>query len=436
MKKKHLLFSSAIAVVLAILPNRYQCQIDPDEDPTQFFQLNTITTAVPFLMIGPDSRSGALGDAGVALSPDANSLHWNPAKMAFSDSELDVSLCYTPWLRALVDDMNLAYLSGVNKLNRKQALGYALRYFSLGNITFTDEQGQTIRDFQPAEFSLDAGFSQKFSDKFSGGVTGRFIHSNLTGGVTVVGAESKPGISVAADLGLFYTNKRANWFGGKGMFNWGMNISNIGSKMSYTATAARDFIPGNLRLGAAYKMQIDDYNALTFTFDLNKLLVPTQPIYHEYDISTIVSGFDPNVGVATGIVQSFYDAPGVVTFTDSINLQPVGPEGAMVDVYHDPSEYTVEQGSVFREELREINIGGGLEYDFMDVFSFRTGYFYEHYSKGNRQFIAMGAGLKYTVFNIDLSYIISTTQQNPLANTLRFTLSLQFSDLEEFLKED
>ena len=151
-----------------------------EEDPTQLLQLNTITTAVPFLMIAPDSRSGAMGDVGVALSPDANSMHWNPAKMAFSANEVEMSLSYAPWLRALVDDMNLAYVSSVRRLNKRQAYGVALRYFSLGNITFTDEVGTTIRDFQPAELSLDGGFSQKFTDKLSGGFSARFIHSNLT----------------------------------------------------------------------------------------------------------------------------------------------------------------------------------------------------------------------------------------------------------------
>lgn len=416
MKKTQYILTTIIALILVALPQSAISQLTQDE-AANIVQLNTITTAVPFLMIAPDSRSGALGDAGVALSADANCMHWNPAKMAFNENDLDISLSYAPWLRALVDDMNLAYLTGIDKLNKRQAIGYALRYFSLGNITFTDEVGTTIRDFQPAELSIDVGFSQKFSEKFSGGVAGRFIHSNLTGGISVLGAESKPGISVAADVGLFYTNKYANWFGGKGTFNWGMNISNIGAKMSYTETAQRDFIPTNLRLGSYYKFQVDDYNSVAFTFDLNKLLVPTQPVYNQDDANTIASGYDPNVGVATGMIQSFYDAPGVVSFNDD-------------------DTYSIEDGSIFREELREINIGGGLEYEFLDVFAFRTGYFFEHYSKGNRQFVTLGAGIKYTVFAIDLSYLISTTQQNPLANTLRFTLRMQFSEIQDALSED
>ena len=208
-----------------------------EEDPAQLLQLNTITTAVPFLMIAPDSRSGAMGDVGVALSPDANSMHWNPAKMAFSENEVEMSMSYAPWLRALVDDMNLAYVSSVRRLNKRQAFGVALRYFSLGNITFTDEVGTTIRDFQPAELSLDGGFSQKFSDKFSGGFSARFIHSNLTGGTSVQGADSRPGISVAADLSMYYVNDEADWGSKDGIFSWGMNMSNLGAKMSYTAVS-------------------------------------------------------------------------------------------------------------------------------------------------------------------------------------------------------
>ena len=180
--------------------------------------------------------------------------------------------------------------------------------------------------------------------------------------------------------------------------------------MSYSESADRDFIPTNLKTGAALKLLLDDYNSLTFTADINKLLVPTTPIYDQESGADIISGYDPNVGVATGMIQSFYDAPGIVDFNDD-------------------GTYTIEDGSVFREELREFNIGGGVEYLFNDAFAFRTGFFNEHYSKGARQFITLGAGIKYTVFTVDLSYLISTRQQNPLANTLRFTLRLQFADL-------
>jgi hypothetical protein len=330
--------------------------------------------------------------------------------MAFMEDDVEFTSSYVPWLRELVDDMNLAYVSGVRKISPRQAWGGALRYFSLGNITFTDDAGITIRDFKPAEFSLDAGFSQRFTDRFGGGVTGRFINSNLTGGTNVHGANSKPGRSVAVDVGLFYTNPKAQLGGKKGVFNLGMNVSNIGAKMSYTESADRDFIPAHLRLGTAYELFVDEYNSLTFTVDANKLLVPTPPIMDQESGTEIVSGYDANVGVATAIVQSFYDAPGVVDFNED-------------------GTYTIQEGSILREELREYNLGGGIEYNYNDVFAFRSGFFNEHYSKGNRQFITLGAGIKYTVFTVDLSYLISTRLQNPLANTLRFTLRLQFADL-------
>ncbi len=399
----------ALSVLLTSTIGRAQLQSQLDR--AQQVQLNTITTAVPFLMIAPDSRSGALGDAGVALSADAASLHWNPAKMAFAENEFEVTLSYSPWLRALVDDMNLAYVAGYRKLNDQQAVGGGIRFFSLGQITFTDEVGSAIRDFRPAEFSLDAAFSQKLSKRFSGGIGARFINSNLTGNMNILGADSRPGRSVAVDVGLFYTQDKMKVGDKKAIWNWGLNISNIGAKMSYTETAQRDFLPANLRLGTAFTMLLDDYNSLTFVLDANKLLVPTPPVFDQADRSTILSGFDPNVGVAQAMVQSFYDAPGNVIFQQD-------------------GTYIIEQGSRFREEMREINLGGGLEYWYDKQFAFRAGYFYEHFTKGNRQFITLGAGLKYTVFAIDLSYLISTTQQNPLANTLRFTLRLEFDKLD------
>ena len=417
---KQILFSNVLAIALWTLFASHSAlgQLVEEDILGRDPELNTITTAVPFLLIAPDSRSGAMGDVGVALSPNSNSMHWNPAQLTFIENEVEYSLSYAPWLRQLVDDMNLAYLSYARRLNKRQSYGLALRYFSLGNITFTDEVGTTIRDFQPAELSLDGGFSQKFSDKFSGGFSARFIHSNLTGGTSVQGADSRPGMSVAADLSMYYVNDEANWGSKDGTFSWGMNMSNLGAKISYTETAARDFLPSNLRIGAAYKTEIDEYNSLTLAFDANKLLVPTQPVIltapegPDSGALVLFSGMDPNVGVATGIVQSFYDAPGTV-------VDP--PNG---DPY-------IVAGSRLGEELREINLGVGLEYEFADVFAFRSGYFFEHWSKGNRQFINLGFGVKYTTFTIDMSYLMSTSGNgtNPLGNTLRFTLGLQFSEL-------
>ena len=210
---------------------------------------------------------------------------------------------------------------------------------------------------------------------------------------------------------MLHSNDNVKFGDRDGRMNWGICISNVGAKMSYTETAERDFIPTNLKTGVAATVFLDDYNNLTFTMDANKLLVPTAPAYGEGDDDDIiVSGYDPNVGVATGILQSFYDAPGIV------ERQGDGT-------------YTIEPGSILREELREVNLGGGIEYDYNGVFAVRGGYFYEHFTKGNRQFITLGAGIKYTVLDIDLSYLIATTQQNPLANTLRFSLRLAFDDV-------
>lgn len=367
-------------------------QIVDQSDRAAQIQLNTITTAVPFLLIAPDSRAGAMGDASVATSGDAGSIHGNPAKLAFAENNMELMMSYSPWLRNLVNDMNLAYLSGYKKINDKQAVAGALRFFSLGSITFTGEDGTLIRDFKPAEFSLDIAFSQKLSERFSGGIAARYINSNLTGGGNFFGVDTKPGRAVAVDLGAFYTNDDISLGGKDATFNWGMNISNIGTKMSYTETSERDFLPANLRMGIALELDLDSYNSIMITTEVNKLLVPTPPRYSADDPTQIEAGKDPNVGVATAIFQSFGDAP----------------DG-------------------FKEEMREINESIGLEYWYDKQFAFRTGFFNEHYSKGNRQFITLGAGLVYNVFAIDMSYLISTRQNNPLEDTLRFSLKFQFS---------
>ena len=382
-------------------------------------QLNTITTAVPFLLISPDSRAGGMGDAGVAISPDANVIHWNPSKLAFAENDGEFSMSYSPWLRNLVPDMSLAYLAGYKRLsNKRSAIGGSLRYFNLGSILFTDVNGSTIRDFKPAEFAVDLAFAQKFSDRFSGGIAIRYINSNLTGGISVQGANSKAGQSVAADVSFFYMNDQAQMGDKDATFAFGVNVSNIGAKMSYTETAAQNFIPINLRLGPSIKLELDQYNSIAFNMDVNKLLVPTPPVYLLDENGALIidpvtgnyqvaSGRDPDVGVMSGILGSFTDAPGNVGYDD--NGKPY-----------------VESGSRLREELREINLAGGFEYWYAEQFAFRTGYFWEHYTKGNRKYFTLGAGVKYSIFTLDLSYLIANTQRSPLANTLRFTLGFKF----------
>lgn len=382
-------------------------------------QINTITTAVPFLLIAPDSRSSAMGDAGVAISPDANATHWNAAKLSFIDDKDDfgVSISYSPWLRQLVNDINLAYLSGYKKIDKNSAVGVSMRYFSLGNITFTDITGQTIRDFKPNEFAFDVAYSRKLSENFGTAITLRYVNSNLTGGISTTGGETSAGRSVAADVSMFYQGNEFSMGDIPSNINFGLNISNIGAKMAYTDNADRDFIPTNLRLGTALNMEIDEYNKLTFAVDANKLLVPTQPIYQLEggEVVTdgsgnpiIYSGKDPNVGTAAGMFQSFIDAPGVVIY-----------EG-------DSTSAGIESGSKFKEELNEINLSIGTEYWYSDIFAVRAGYFHEHWSKGNRRFVSLGAGVKYQALQLDLSYLLSLTQNSPIANTVRFTLKFAF----------
>ena len=354
--------------------------------------LNTITTSVPFLLIAPDSRAGAMGDAGVASSPDANSMHWNPSKYAFVTKQTGISISYTPWLKALVPDISLAYLSGYYKLNKTGVIATSLRYFSLGDITFTDIIGNTIGQFRPNEFAYDIGYATKLGDHFSGGGALRYIHSNLTGNINVQGAATHAGNTVAADVSGFYQSDEKDISGKKSILRFGANISNIGAKISHSDQGNKDFIPINLKLGSSLHMQLDDYNEVSFILDINKLLVPTPPIYDTVNGQYVIKyGKDPNRGVVSGMVGSFSDAPGG-----------------------------------FNEELREFNIGGGFEYWYAKQFSLRAGYFNEPSSKGGRKFITLGLGAKYNVFGLDFAYLIPTEQRHPLQNTLRFSLVFDF----------
>lgn len=360
--------------------------------------LNTITTAVPFLLISPDSRAGGMGDVGVATSPDANSLHWNPAKFAFVEDEVGFAVSYVPWLRALVPDINLSYLAGYKKLNKNEAIAMELRYFTLGDITFTDVIGNNLGQYKPSEFAIGSAYSRKLSDQFSLAISGRYIYSNLTGGQSAGGITTNAGQSIAADVAGYY--RKDIRIAKKDMeLAIGANVSNIGNKVRYTETSTRDFIPINLRLGTALNADLDEYNKISFAFDINKLLVPTPPIYNDSIDGQIDFGQDPNVSVVSGIFQSFGDAPGG-----------------------------------FSEEMREINFSIGTEYWYDDQFAVRAGYFNEHNTKGGRKFFTFGSGVKYNVFALDFSYLINASRaingNNPLANTMRFTLIFDFGAME------
>ncbi len=362
-------------------------------------EVNTITSAVPFLMIAPDSRSGGMGDVGVALSPDANSMHWNPAKYAFAPNDMGFAISYTPWLRELIPDINLAYLSGYKRIDQDQVIGFSLLYFSLGDIVFTDVVGNTSGGFNPNEFAVDAAYARSFSDRFAGSLAFRYIYSNLTGGQFVGGMESNPGQAYAADVSLYYQNEDLIAGDYDATFAWGLNLSNLGSKISYQANSDKDFIPMNMRLGAAYTIEFDDYNSLTMAADVNKMLVPTPPVYYSDSVDIegdpiIQFGYDPNVGVAAGMFQSFYDAP-------------LG----------------------FSEELKEFTYSVGVEYWYAKQFAIRGGYFHEHATKGNRKYFTLGIGLRLNVFGLDFAYLVPIYQNNPLANTLRFSLLFDMEGL-------
>jgi hypothetical protein len=373
-------------------------------------RLNTITTAVPFLLISPDSRAGGMGDAGCASSTDVNSIHWNPSKLAFADKQMGIGVSYTPWLRALVPDINLAYLSGYYKTKKNGTFGASLRYFSLGDITFTDINGNTTGQFRPNEFAFDIAYATKLGKNFSAGGAARYTNSNLTGGTFVDGSATHPGRAFSVDISALYKVETLKIGDKKSTGAIGLNISNIGTKMTYSDRGGKnnsDFIPINMRLGGSLAMNLDDFNSIVFLADFNKLLVPTPPIYKrkinpttgqpegvDYDANgdpIILKGKDPKRGVAEGIFGSFNDAPG----------------GA-------------------KEELREINYSLGMEYWYNKLFAIRLGYFREHPTKGNRQYFTLGAGVKYNVFGLDFAYLIPTQQRNPLENTLRFSLTFDF----------
>ena len=359
-------------------------------------KLNTITTSVPFLLIGPDARSGAMGDVGVATNPDVNSMHWNPSKFAFIENDLGVSISFVPWLRALVNDINLSYLTGYKKIGDNQAVGFELGYFSLGEITFTDVNGIELSKYDPKEYIFGSAYSRKLSRSFSLSVGGKYILSNLTGGQTAGTIPTVAGQSIAADLSAFYM-KPMRIKDKEIDLSIGCNISNIGSKVSYTETISDDFIPINLRLGLALGGNIDTYNKISVAFDINKLLVPTPA---EYKGTDRVAGMDPDVGVVEGMFQSFWDAPGGT-----------------------------------KEEFREINYSTGMEYWYDNQFAVRSGYFSEHQTKGGRKYLTFGMGMKYTVYTIDFSYLINANNNagatNPLANTMRFSLTWDFGGSQD-----
>jgi len=351
---------------------------------------NPIVTAVPSLSIAPDARAGGMGDVGVATTPDVNSQFWNPAKYVFMESDAGISVSYTPWLRKLVSDIDLAYLAGYWKLDKEQALSASLRYFSLGDITLMDQLGYPQGSAHPNELAFDLAYSRLLSEHFSASVALRYIHSDLNNGVNLAGqTEMYPGSAVAGDIAGYYKTPVA-LEGVDGTLNVGLNISNIGSKISYDKNATSSFIPTNMRLGTSFDYPLDNYNKFSVSLDFNKLLVPTQNSMTAKEYS--------DLSPLSGIFKSFSDAPGGL-----------------------------------KEELQEVMWSLGAEYAYNNQFFVRGGYFNESQYKGNRKYFTAGAGFKLNVFQLDAAYVISTSSSNPLDQTLRFSLSFDLYGLKNLI---
>lgn len=367
---------------------------------------NPVSTGVVSLGITPDARGASLGDAGAATDPDVNSQFWNTSKYAFAYSQAGVSLSYTPWLRKLVNDIFLANLSGYWKLGSgdNQAISASLRYFSLGEISMTDNEGNLQSSINPYEMAFDLGYSRKLSEKYSMGVALRYIYSNLAYNDAASGEEQKGGSAFAADINGYYTTYPVI---GRNECQWafGWNISNIGTKISYNGGNDVAFLPTNLKIGTTFTFPIADYNNLSFSLDLNKLLVPTRPRLSDYeDDPEGQAKYEDDLqewkdmSPISGIFKSFTDAPG----------------GAS-------------------EELKEINYSIGAEYSYNQQFFLRAGYFHESAMKGNRQYFGFGAGFSLNVVKLDASYMIATAQSSPLDQTLRFTLTFDMDGLKDIL---
>lgn len=361
-------------------------------------RINVVTTAVPFLRISPDARAGGMGDLGIATSADANSAFWNLAKTPFNSSKSSVAVTYTPWLKDLgLNDVYLASLAGYTKIDEMQAISGALRYFSLGNIQFTDNLGNDLNTFRPREFGIDFGYSRKLSDKSGVGLGFKYIYSNLAGGAAVGSTSYKAGTAVAADLSFYHNGENEAGTG----WSYGAVLSNLGSKISYTDNAdQKDFIPANMGLGATYTSAFDETNKITFGVDINKLLVPTPPA--EGDAAGLAAY--RSKGVMSSWFSSFGDAPGG-----------------------------------FSEEVKEFQVSAGAEYWYNNQFALRAGYFYEDKTKGARQYFTMGVGLKYNVFGLNFSYLApsgSGVNRNPLSNTLRFSLIFDLDSGKPVTKQE
>jgi hypothetical protein len=348
-----------------------------------------ITTAVPFLLIPSDARAAGMGDVGVATSPDAFATHWNPAKLAFVDNQFGVALSYTPWLRQLVNDMAISHLSGYYKFSDKEAVSLAMTYFDMGDINFTDNFGNPMGDYRPREFAVRSHYSRKLTENLGLSIGAFWVHSNIanlffTGnGAT---GQAKPGNSGGVDIGAFYQKQGLNLAGTELDFALGAAITNLGAKISYTGDNQRDFLPTNFRIGGSGTLKLDELNKISAALDLNKLLVPTPS----------PNRLPRDIGLLSGLFSSFGDAP------DGI-----------------------------KEELQEFMMNFGAEYVYNDMFMGRLGLAMEHKNKGDRKYATIGLGARYNVFGLDVAYMIPFKRTNPLTDTFRVTLMVNFGGKEK-----
>jgi hypothetical protein len=375
-------------------------------------QLNPVYHGVTSLAIAPDARAGGLGDIGAATDPDVNSQYWNPAKYPFCISRAGVSLNYTPWLRQLVNDIDLANITGYYRLGDYDALSASLRYFSLGEVQLWDDENVT---FKPYEMAVDLAYSRMLSETFSAAVALRYIYSDLA---YKGDDETQPGSAFAADIALYH-NGYINLGGHESQLGWGLNINNIGSKISYDGGNTSEFIPTNLRFGLSLLVPFDEYNTLTIAADANKLLVPTRPTFEQF-IETLPEDEREKARTTSEYYGDYR------TWLEGEGYYNISPISGIFKSFHDAP-------NGFKEEMQEIQWSAGLEYAYNNQFFLRAGYHYQHPNKGNLKYYTVGAGFKMNVFSLDASYVISASQSNPLDQTLRFSLAFDMDGIGDLL---
>ncbi|MBP5259884.1 MAG: type IX secretion system outer membrane channel protein PorV [Paludibacteraceae bacterium] len=403
MKKKSIALAIALSALTAVTAS---AQEEATEENTAATIYSPITTGASFLSVAPDARGGGLGDVGAATSPDLDAQYWNPAKYAQMNGVGGASISYVPWLRKLVNDMDLISASGYYKIKNVQAVAMSFRFFSIGNVLMTKNADDAGMNFKPYDLSLDASYSRILSKHFSMGVALRFVYSDLTGGYSVDGQYVKPGWAISADIAGSYRHP-FSMNGGTGYGAFGFNISNIGSKINYGDYNSSSFLPANLRLGGSVTMAADAYNHVSISLDINKLLVPGRPTKNtsiedaEEQSKDLQNRLDEyhQMNSITGIFRSFADMP----------------DGSAYD---------------FKSQLQKMMFSIGFEYDYDNRFFGRVGYYNESKVQGNRKYFTFGVGFRLNVFALDVAYVLSVTKQNPLDQTLRFSLGFNMGGLK------